>query len=162
MEKPAPVVQTQPQQTQPVQDAERKDTKLQPTGDYVLDMLQGNRLRLGGIIRSAKRGLVGQVEVLNDEYRLMETFTLHDLRAMGWQVVDRTYGIELLKTVNGKEHRLLARSWPIDPFGRVAEKKSEDEALSSDGVASPAVVSMEKALKIYADIRRMQAGDALN
>ena len=77
----------------------------------------GNRIRLTGTIQIGNR-IDAFIEIVDvTAYRVKETFTLTDLRQMGWVDKHWSYGIELIK--EGKSY--IASSWPMESWGRVSE-----------------------------------------
>lgn len=94
--------------------------------DYFDKMAQQYQVRLSAIMDTKKEGkeTMGYVEMLDSTYHQKEKFSLDEIRALGW-VVERTgYGVLLKKGTVA----YVARSWPIDLYGRVDRSTSQSLA----------------------------------
>tara|TARA_R110002167_G_scaffold297527_1_gene501849 strand:+ start:5601 stop:6710 length:1110 start_codon:yes stop_codon:yes gene_type:complete len=87
-----------------------------PPIDIFDQFAREHRLRLSGLLMSQdKARILAQVDVLDKSYHRQEVFSVQGLRDMGWQVSYRDSGLYIVK--QGVTH--IARSWPIDKFGKV-------------------------------------------
>ncbi|MDF1693286.1 MAG: zonular occludens toxin domain-containing protein [Zhongshania sp.] len=87
-----------------------------PPIDIFDKFAKSNRLRLSALVVSQdKSKFFAQIDVLDNSYHRQEVFNVQGLRDMGWQVTYRDSGLYITK--QGVTH--IARSWPIDKFGKV-------------------------------------------
>lgn len=91
--------------------------------DYFDNLAQKYQVRAAAIIDSAKEGkeVMGQVEMLDDTYHLKERFNLTEIRALGWKITRTGYGLLLEK----QNVSYVARTWPLDLYGRVNQRKAQ-------------------------------------
>tara|TARA_R100000750_G_scaffold56089_2_gene42443 strand:- start:216 stop:1478 length:1263 start_codon:yes stop_codon:yes gene_type:complete len=101
--------------------------------DYLDNLAQKYQIRAAAIIDSQKAGkeVMGQVELLDDTYHLKERFTLAEIRALGWKITRTGYGLLLEK----QNVAYVARTWPLDLYGRVDQRTSQ--SLNQSGSGSP-------------------------
>lgn len=107
-----------------------------PPIDYFDGLVQQYQIRAAGIITSDRPGkeLLANIELLDSTYHIKERFNAQELRALGWNVTAKDYGLLLEK--QGLAY--VARAWPIDVYGRVdqhtqkalGEPESEAQAAS--------------------------------
>lgn len=125
----------------------KKDGEL-PAVDYFDRLAKQLQVRASAIVDSKKPGkeLMGYIELLDSTYHQKEQFTVQELQALGWKVTRTGYGILLEK--EGVSY--VARSWPVDIFGRVdnrtrdslaASRAAPREASAGSGQTTVTVVS---------------------
>lgn len=112
-----------------------KPGELPPPVDYFDKLAQRLQVRASAIIDSNKPGkeLLGYVELLDDTFHQKERFEVSELRALGWTVERTGYGL-LLKKENVA---YVARSWPIDLYGRVDNRTVKSLEGSSASARTP-------------------------
>lgn len=96
-----------------------------PPVDYFDDMAKRYRLRLSALMEGEGK-LLAYVDALDNSYHLKERFTVQDLEALGWTVTRTEYGLDLSRG----ELTHIARPWPLDPFGRVADQVRSQPQIS--------------------------------
>lgn len=94
--------------------------------DYLDALARKYRLRLSGLIMSLDDpGKVhAVVEIIDDTFHLKESFSLQELRDMGWQIDFKSFGLILSteRSQSGARLQHVVRPWPIDPFGRTSDR----------------------------------------
>lgn len=110
-----------------------------PPVDYFDKLAQTLQVRCSAIIDSQKPGkeLLGYIELLDQSYHVKEKFSVDEIRALGWTVTRTGYGLLLEK--QGVSY--VARSWPIDLFGRVDNRTVD--ALGGPSASARAAQSEE-------------------
>jgi len=120
---------------QGAQQAAKVEEKSPPV-DYFDKLAQTLQVRVSALIDSEKQGkeLLGYIELLDSSYHVKELFTVAEIRALGWTVTRTGYGLLLEKETAA----YVARSWPIDLYGRVDNRtvKSLDGSPSGSPRAS--------------------------
>lgn len=130
----APPAAAQAQQ-QPAKPVQRESI------DYFDKLAQEHSVRASAIIDSAKPGkeLMGTIEILDSSFHLKEVFTVDEVRALGWIVSRKGYGLLLEK----EGIAYVARTWPLDLYGRVDNRTANSldatqaQPGSVQGVAPP-------------------------
>lgn len=119
----------------------------------IFDQLQhANLVRLSAVVIPADGNmerLFAYVDVLDKTFHIKDRFTVAALRDLGWSVVYRESGLQLVKA----DRTVIVRPWPIDKPGRVdndtraslaaAEARSAGSgnlARAPTGQAGPSVV----------------------
>ncbi|MCY1278779.1 Zonular occludens toxin (Zot) [compost metagenome] len=103
-----------------------------PPVDYFDKLAQQHSVRVSALIDSKKPGkeLLGYIELLDSSFHVKEKLSVAEIRALGWAVTRTGYGLLLEK--DGVSY--VARSWPIDVYGRVDNRTRDSLAGSSSGV----------------------------
>lgn len=102
-----------------------------PPIDYVDKLANKHKLRLAGVIDGADGMMLASIEVMNSTFHLKERFTVSDLEAMGWKVERTGYGLKIVKAAKGRVVEHVVRGWPVDPFGRVANRTRESKTVGA-------------------------------
>lgn len=103
--------------------------ELQPI-DYVDNMANSYKFRLSGILYNEEK-TYARIDVLDKTFHLKESFSISDLKGMGWEVNHYSYGIVINKKAKGRVARHVVRPWPIDPFGRVSDRQRNSKEMST-------------------------------
>lgn len=116
--------------------------------DYFDRLAAEYRIRASAIITSDKPGkdILGNIEMLDSTFHVKELFNVQEIRALGWTVTVKGYGLLLEK--EGVAH--IARAWPIDVYGRVDRHTSntlggaetEGPASAQRGLTNPMPVTI--------------------
>jgi len=111
--------------------------QLNPPVDYFDKLAQTLQVRVSALIDSEKPGkeLLGYIELLDSSYHVKEFFSVAEIRALGWTVTRTGYGLLLEK--EGVAY--VARSWPIDLYGRVDNKTVKSLDGSPSGLPRASV-----------------------
>lgn len=110
--------------------------KLEPEAQYVLDLVSQARPRVAGWIEAEGKGRRGLVEWVASGGQVLERMTFDQLRALGWVVNFREYGV-LLK--HGAE-RVIITAWPRDFGGQYTEqdrRRMDDAYARAPSVSEP-------------------------
>nr|BDD44468.1 hypothetical protein 1 [Cardiobacteriales bacterium] len=101
---------------QPIAQPPPQPPKYEPI-DYFDEYAHKYRLRLAVFIKG-KDKRTGIVDVLDNSFHRKERFRISDIEALGWEVQEHKYGLLIRKG----DSKYVARPWPVDPFGRVANQ----------------------------------------
>jgi len=124
-------------------------TKPEPI-DYFDKFASKYDLRLAGIIErvpvegDTRPWLEFQIDVIDSSYRVKETFNRKSLAALGWTIERTEYGIKLSK----ESVVYVARSWPLDNYGKVSNKSVVDIKPTHEAsqLAEPSSVSVSSSI----------------
>jgi zona occludens toxin len=94
---------------------------------YVEELSKRYKPRLSGLVTVGPAYFIALIEFLDESYHVKEHFSSKELIAMGWTVTRAGYGVELSQ----RDVRIVVRQWPVDPFGRVAEKVVNSLSVSN-------------------------------
>lgn len=122
----------------------KKDQEL-PAVDYFDRMAKQLQVRASAIVDSKKPGkeLMGYVELLDSSFHQKELFSVQELQALGWKVSRTGYGLLLEK--EGVSY--VARSWPVDVYGRV-DNRTRDSLAGSSASAQTKPASQRDSLTV--------------
>lgn len=95
--------------------------------DYLDELINNYRPRLSGFMVSEKDNrMFGYIDVLTNSFHLKERLDLSQVKAMGWEIQRKEYGVDLVK--NNVVH--VVTSWPMDSFGRVSNHTRNTPQIS--------------------------------
>lgn len=97
-------------ETEPVKTSETKHNEID-LPDVVSELSRSNKIRLGLIVRTAKRTRV-IVEWRDSSYRVVEQMDEDDLEMLGWHVA--TTNNNRMVILASPERRLIATAWPLE------------------------------------------------
>ena len=90
--------------------------------DYLDDIANQYKLRLSGIIYDASGRLsVAVIDALDSSFHLKERFSLDDIRALGWNINQKVYGLDITKN----DRLYVVRPFPRDDLtGRTNQQQA--------------------------------------
>ncbi|MCL2341252.1 MAG: zonular occludens toxin domain-containing protein [Proteobacteria bacterium] len=136
----APAPQSKPKEPEP----KPKDVTDWP--DLVNDLSKSNRIRLAGVIRTARRVKV-IIEWRDSSFRVVDQLDTDDLETLGWHVATMTN--DRMVMLLGPAGRQVATAWPIDErIGKVPEEdndriRREGRSLGNPPGQPPAPLAIE-------------------
>lgn len=84
--------------------------------DVFHEIAKSHRLRMSALIFSTdQKKIFANIDVLDSSFHKQDVFSVKALRALGWKVSYKEYGLLIKKP----EIQYIARAWPIDEPGRV-------------------------------------------
>lgn len=98
--------------------------------DLVTDLNKDNRMRLGGIIRTAKHTRV-LIEWRDSSQRIIERMTDEDLAVLGYQVA--TTNSNSVAILIRADKRYLATAWPLEDFKGTVPEDAQNRIHNADG-----------------------------
>jgi hypothetical protein len=105
---------------------QRRQQKL--SNDPFWPVAQMGRLRLSALLQKPDGSYTGYVDILDGSYRKKDRWSISDLQATGWTIELKEYGLEMRQY----DEVLLARPWPVDPWGQVSKEDRVQERLRDD------------------------------
>ena len=121
-------------EVKPVTTAVKQESKTDPfeVPDLLTDLAKDNRIRLGGVIRTATRTRV-IIEFRDASQRVVERVTDDELSVLGWNVM--TNNTNNVAVLYRPDRRMVATAWPLEED----KGKVPDESETRIRNASPAV-----------------------
>lgn len=96
-----------------------------------------HRPRLSGVIYSEGKPLLARIEILDSSLHRKDVFSVEELIDLGWKVDYRVSGLHVKKG----DREYLIRPWPVDSWGRPAQRTVDNLRSTTAPAAVPTAYS---------------------
>jgi zona occludens toxin len=115
---------TKPVQSPQVKAQKEEMPKALGYEQYIESVMSDYKPRLAALLRGKRGGkekVLARIEFLDDTHHVKERLDLEQVKALGWRVTLKSYGLLLSK----KNTNVVVTAWPIDVYGRVSNHTAD-------------------------------------